>query len=224
MEVCEQDSEPGYHGATVTRFADEIARKEFQTIVREAGITESDVSRYMVPTEPMSPVEQRIPPVEQRILAADDPQGRLAALTKQAEHFLTHVDTEEILHMDRREKAISGLKEMLAPERADELRTISEHYQQKMRGYQELSRTDPLLAYCRITMPDCTRNGDMLVTHAADGTEVCMGEDMLPGGPINSREGKRTYAMMVQCLNEFEQETTGQDLRDFAESEQTHDR
>ena len=224
MEVCEQDPEPGYHGATVTCFADEIARKEFQTIVREAGITESDVSRYMVPTEPMSPVEQRIPPVEQRILAADDPQGRLAALTKQAEHFLTHVDTEEILHMDRREKAISGLKEMLAPERADELRTISEHYQQKLRDYQELSRTDPLLAYCRITMPDCTRNGDMLVTHAADGTEVCMGEDMLPGGPINSREGKRTYAMMVQCLNEFEQETTGQDLRDFAESEQTHDR
>ena len=47
---------------------------------------------------------------------------------------------------------------------------------------------------------------------------------MLPGGPISSREGKRTYAMMVQCLNEFEQETTDQDLRDFAESEQTHDR
>lgn len=40
-------------------------------------------------------------------------------------------------------------------------------------------------------MPDCVRNGDMLVTHVADGTEVCMGEDMLPGGPVNSREVKR---------------------------------
>lgn len=217
MEVCEQDPEPGYHGATVTRFADEIAGKEFQAIIREAGLTESDVSRYMVPTESMSPVEQKI-------LAAADPQGRLEALTKQAGCFLTHVDAEEILHADQREKAISGLREMLAPERADELHTISERYQQKLRDYQELNRTDPLLAYCRITMPDCTRNGDMLVTHAADGTEVRIGEDMLPGDPINSREGKRTYIMMAQCLNEFEQETTDQDLRDFAESEQTHDR
>ena len=73
-------------------------------------------------------------------------------------------------------------------------------------------------------MPDCVRNGDMLVTHAADGTKVCIGEDMLPEGPVNSREGKRTYAMMVQCLNEFEQEMPDRDLRDFAENEQTHDR
>lgn len=217
MEVCEQDPEPGYHGATVTRFANEIAGKEFQATIREAGLTESDVSRYIVPTEPMSPVEQKI-------LAAADPQGRLAALTKQAEHFLTHVDAKEILHTDQREKAISGLRETLAPERADELRTISEHYQQKLRDYQEASRTDPLLAYCRIAMPDCTRNGDMLVTHAADGTKVCIGEDMLPGGPVNSREGKRTYAMMVQCLNEFEQEASALNPRDFTESEQIHDR
>lgn len=217
MEVCEQDPEPGYHGATVTRFANEIAGKEFQATIREAGLTESDVSRYIVPTEPMSPVEQKI-------LAAADPQGRLAALTKQAEHFLTHVDAKEILHTDQREKAISGLRETLAPERADELRTISEHYQQKLWDYQEASRTDPLLAYCRIAMPDCTRNGDMLVTHAADGTKVCIGEDMLPGGPVNSREGKRTYAMMVQCLNEFEQEASALNPRDFTESEQIHDR
>lgn len=217
MEVCEQDPEPGYHGAIVTRFANEIAGKEFQATIREAGLTESDVSRYIVPTEPMSPVEQKI-------LAAADPQGRLAALTKQAEHFLTHVDAKEILHTDQREKAISGLRETLAPERADELRTISEHYQQKLWDYQEASRTDPLLAYCRIAMPDCTRNGDMLVTHAADGTKVCIGEDMLPGGPVNSREGKRTYAMMVQCLNEFEQEASALNPRDFTESEQIHDR
>ena len=26
---------------------------------------------------------------------------------------------------------------------------------------------------------------------------------MLPGGPINSREGRKAYAMMAQCLNEF---------------------
>lgn len=216
MEVCEQDPEPGYHGATVTRFADEIARKEFRAVIREAGLTEEDVNRYMVSTE--------LSAAEQKILTAADPQGRLEALTKQAERFSTHVDAEEILHTDRREKVISGLREMLTPKCANELRTISEHYQQKLRDYQELSRTDPLLAYCRITMPDCTRNGDMLVTHAADGTEVCIGEDILPGGPINSREGKRAYIMMAQCLNEFEQGTTDQDLRDFAESEQTHDR
>lgn len=101
------------------------------------------------------------------------------------------MDTKEILHTNQREKAISELKEMLTPERADELRTIANHYQQKLRDYRELSRTNPLLAYCRITMPDCVRNGDMLVTHVADGTEVCMGEDMLPGGPVNSREVKR---------------------------------
>lgn len=217
MEVCEQDPEPGYHGATVTRFADEIAGKEFQAIIREAGLTESDVSRYMVPTESLSAAGQKI-------LAAADSQGRLEALTKQAGRFLTHVDTEKILHVDQREKAISGLREMLTPERTDELRTIADHYQQKLRDYQKLSRTDPLLAYCRVTMSDCARNGDMLVTHAADGTEIRIGEDMLPRGPINSREGKRAYIMMAQCLNEFEQETIDQDLRDFAESEQTHDR
>ena len=201
----------------MTRFADGIAGKEFQAVIREAGLTEEDVNRYMVSAESLSPAERKI-------LAAADPQGRLEARTKQAERFSTHVDAEEILHADQREKAISGLREMLTPERTNELRTISERYRQKLRDYQELSRTDPLLAYCRIMMPDCARNGDMLVTHAADGTEVCMGEDMLPGGPISSREGKRTYAMMVQCLNEFEQEITARDLRDFAENEQTHDR
>lgn len=217
MEVCEQDPEPGYHGATVMRFAKEIAGKEFQTVIREAGLTEGDVNRYMIQTESLSPAEQKI-------LTVSDPQGRLGAFAKQTERFLAHVDAKEILHADQREKTISGLKEMLAPERVDELRAIADHYQQKLRDYQELNRTDPLLAYCRIAMPDCVRNGDMLVTHAADGTKVCIGEDMLPGGHVNSREGKRTYAMMVQCLNEFEQEASDQGSRNFTEGEQTHDR
>lgn len=43
---------------------------------------------------------------------------------------------------------------------------------------------------------------------------------MLPGGLINSREGKKAYAMMAQCLNEFEQEMPGPDPHDFAEDVQ----
>lgn len=35
MEVCEQDPEHEYHGATVMRFAKEIAEKEFQPVIRE---------------------------------------------------------------------------------------------------------------------------------------------------------------------------------------------
>lgn len=164
MEVCEQDPEPGYHGATVTRFAKEIAEKEFQTIIREAGITEGDVNRCMVSTESLSPAEQKI-------LAAADPQGRLGAFTKQTERFLAHVDTKEILHADQREKAISGLKEMLAPERADELRTIAERYQQKLRDYQKLSRTDPILACCRIVVPTCERTERGVIGRTNDGAE-----------------------------------------------------
>lgn len=164
MEVCEQDPEPGYHGATVTRFAKEIAEKEFQTVIREAGLTEGDVNRCMVSTESLSPAEQKI-------LAVADPQGQLGAFTKQAERFLTHVDAKEILHADQREKAISGLKEMLAPERADELRTISDHYQQKLQDYQELSRTDPILACCRIVVPDCERTERGVIGRTNDDAE-----------------------------------------------------
>lgn len=122
MEVCEQDPEPGYHGATVTRFAKETAGKEFRDMLQQAGLTEDDVDHCMVSAESLSPAEQKI-------LAVADPQGRLGAFTKQAERFLTHVDTKEILHADQRERAISGLREMLAPERADELRMIADHYQ-----------------------------------------------------------------------------------------------
>lgn len=164
MEVCEQDPEPGYHGATVTRFAKEIAEKEFQTVIREAGLTEGDVNRCMVSTESLSPTEQKI-------LAVADPQGRLGAFTKQAERFLTHVDAEEILHTDQRGKAISGLKEMLAPERVDELRTIVDHYQQKLRDYQELSRMDPILACCRIVVPTCERTERGVIGRTNDGAE-----------------------------------------------------
>ncbi len=164
MEVCEQDPEPGYHGATVMRFANEIAEKEFQTVIREAGLTGEDVNRCMVSTESLSPAEQKI-------LAVADPQRRLEALTKQAERFLTHVNTKEILHADQRGKEISGLKEMLAPERADELRTISDHYQQKLRDYQELSRTDPILACCRIVVPDCERTERGVIGRTNDDAE-----------------------------------------------------
>ena len=164
MEVCEQDPEPGHHGATVTRFAKEIAAKEFQTAIRETGITEADVNRCMVSTESLSPAEQKI-------LAVADPQGRLGAFTKQAERFLTHVDAEEILHTDQRGKAISGLKEMLAPERVDELRTIVDHYQQKLRDYQELSRMDPILACCRIVVPTCERTERGVIGRTNDGAE-----------------------------------------------------
>lgn len=55
-------------------------------------------------------------------------------------------------------------------------------------------------------------------------TEDDIEEDVLPGGPISSREGKRTYAMMVQCLNEFEQETSDSGSRGFAENAQIYDR
>ena len=47
---------------------------------------------------------------------------------------------------------------------------------------------------------------------------------MLPGGPINSREGEIAYVMMAQCLNEFKREMLDPDLRDFAENTQTYDR
>lgn len=174
MEVCEQDPEPGYHGATVTRFAKEIAGKEFQTVIREAGLTEGDVNRCMVSTESLSPAEQKI-------LAVADPQRRLETLTKQAERFLTHVNTKEILHADQRGKAISGLKEMLAPERADELRMISDHYQQKLRDYQELSRTDPILACCRIVVPNCERTERGVIERTDDGAEFGL---MTNGRPL----------------------------------------
>ena len=49
-------------------------------------------------------------------------------------------------------------------------------------------------------------------------------EDMLPRGKIKSCEGKKAYAKMVQCLNEFEQEMPGLDPLDFVEDTQTHDR
>ena len=173
MEVCEQDPEPGYHGATVTRFAKEIAEKEFQTVIREAGLTEGDVNRCMVSTESLSPTEQKI-------LAVADPQGRLGAFTKQAERFLTHVDAEEILHTDQRGKAISGLKEMLAPERVDELRTIVDHYQQKLRDYQELSRMDPILACCRIVVPTCERTERGVIGRTNDGAEFGLTENGRP--------------------------------------------
>lgn len=174
MEVCEQDPEPGCHGATVTRFAKEIAGKEFQTVIREAGLTEGDVNRCMVSAESLSPAEQKI-------LAVADPQGRLGVLTKQTERFLTHVDAKEILHADRREKAISGLKEMLAPERADELRMIADHYQQKLRDYQELSRTDPILACCRIVVPTCERTERGVIGRTNDGAEFGL---MTNGRPL----------------------------------------
>ena len=118
----------------------------------------------MVSTESLSPAERKI-------LAVADPQRRLEALTKQAERFLTHVNTKEILHADQRGKEISGLKEMLAPERADELRTISDHYQQKLRDYQELSRTDPILACCRIVVPDCERTERGVIGRTNDDAE-----------------------------------------------------
>lgn len=164
MEVCEQDPEPGYHGATVTRFAKEIAGKEFQTVIQEAGLTEGDVNRCMVSTESLSPAEQKI-------LAVADPQGQLGAFTKQAERFLTHVDAKEILHADQRERAISGLRKMLAPERAEELHVIADHYQQKLHDYQELSRTDPILACCRIVVPDCERTERGVIGRTNDDAE-----------------------------------------------------
>ena len=43
MEVCEQDPEPGYHGATVTCFANEIAGKEFRDVFQQVGLTEDDI-------------------------------------------------------------------------------------------------------------------------------------------------------------------------------------
>ena len=173
MEVCEQDPEPGYHGATVTRFADEIAEKEFQTVILEAGLTEEDINRYMVSTESLSSAEQKI-------LTVSDPHGRLGAFTQQAERFLTHVDAKEILHTDQREKAISGLKEILAPERTDELRTIAERYQQKLRDYQELNRTDPVLACCQIAVPNCERTDRGVVGRMDDGAEFGLTADGRP--------------------------------------------
>ena len=83
---------------------------------------------------------------------------------------------------------ITKLKEMLVPERTDELRTIVDNYQRKRK---KSNRIDSLLMYCRMTMLDCIRNGDMFIVRAADGTEACMGKDVLPGGTASSHEGKR---------------------------------
>ena len=174
MDVCEQEPEPGYHGATVMHFANRIARKEFLDTVQEAGLTEDEIDRCMISPE-------FLPVAEKKILATVDPQGRLEALTKQTERFSTHVDAEEILRMDRREKAIAELKEMLTPERADELRALTENYQQKLQDYRELSRTDPVLACCRIVIPNCERTERGVIGRTDNGIEFGL---MTNGRPL----------------------------------------
>lgn len=91
-----------------------------------------------------------------------------------------HADAKEILHTDQRGKAISRLKEMLAPERVDELRTIVDHYQQKLRDYQELSRTDPILACCRIVVQNCKRTERGVIGRTNDGAEFGLTENGRP--------------------------------------------
>lgn len=164
MDVCEQDPEPGYHGTTVMNFAKRIAGKEFWSAIQEAELTENDIDRCMIQPELLSTAERKI-------LATVDHQGQLEALTKQTERFLTHVDAEEILHIDRREKAIAELKEMFTPERADKLRAIAENYQQKLQDYRELSRTDPVLACCRIVVPNCERTERGVIGHTDNGAK-----------------------------------------------------
>lgn len=82
-----------------------------------------------------------------------------------------------------------------------EMKEIKENYEEKKGAYHALFDKDPVLAYCRITMPECERENGLLMVKTEDGTPVYFGENA-PAPDMENANEIETYLELMHTAKE----------------------
>lgn len=85
--------------------------------------------------------------------------------------------------------------------------------------YHALFDKDPVLAYCRITMPECERENDFLVVKTEDGTPVYFGANA-PAPDMGNAHEIETYLELMHTAKEADSYVCEDEVEEREEEEE----
>ena len=189
MLINEKEPNPGYQSASVIRFAKEIAREDYRKILSENNISIEQAERIVLPNN-------RLNPIQLKILDNVDKKHDLIRFTKASLQFAEKVNVENILNPQKREAMAKALTESISDKDISKLKVMQMEYQHRYSQYKELVQADPVLARCKIAVPDCERDGDLITATTSDGNTFSINTQTMAvqGFSMDNQEMKELYS------------------------------
>ena len=193
MTIPEHDPKNGYESDVVKKFASEIGRVEYRNLLTSLNIREI-MEKCLI-------CKNNLSDINKKILEVSDRNGKIDRVINARHALLENTDTEKIIKKETREKLIGNFSAELNDHGFQEMKEIKETYEEKKEAYHALFDKDPVLAYCRITMPECERENGLLMVKTEDGTPVYFGENA-PAPDMENANEIETYLELMHTAKE----------------------
>ena len=194
MTIPEHDPKNGYESDVVKRFASEIGRAEYRNLLTSLNIREEEMEKCLI-------CKNNLSDINKKIFEVSDRNGKIDRVINARHALLENTDTKKIIKKETRAKLIGNFSMELNDHGFQEMKEIKETYEEKKEAYHALFDKDPVLAYCRITMPECERENGLLMVKTEDGTPVYFGENA-PAPDMENANEIETYLELMHTAKE----------------------
>lgn len=195
MLINEQDPTPGYQSTNVMRFAREIAKEDYRRILEENHISLDDAKSIVLPYS-------RLNSIQSKILESVDKKHYLIQFSKASLQFAEMTNAKNMLNREKREDIAKILIESISGKDISNLKAMQAEYQYRYSQYQDLVQSDPVLARCKIAVPDCERDGDLITTTTSGGNTLSINTQTMEvhGFDMTDQEMKSMYRELTSAI------------------------
>ena len=154
---------------SIKRFALDILKAEREAICKTCGISEQDI-------KDVADITNNMTPATRCILTRIDKENRISSINNDLKLLMGGLNVEDTLvNIDKRREVVSHMTKLIGE--FDKAEEIVDKLKSEMEQYNELSKTDPVLALCKTVEPECERRGEFITLKLEDGTEFAMNQN-----------------------------------------------
>ena len=154
---------------SIKRFALDILKAEREAICKTCGISEQDI-------KDVADITSNMTPATRCILTRIDKENRIFSIDNDLKLLMGGLNVEDTLvNIDKRREVVSHMTKLIGE--FDKAEEIVDKLKSEMEQYNELSKTDPVLALCKTVEPECERRGEFITLKLEDGTEFAMNQN-----------------------------------------------
>ena len=175
MQVRDDEPNPGFGNVYVARFADEVMKKEYANILSEHGTTDERLQSCTINLDSLNDTQKLV-------LSHTDKSNELDALRQRLKSYTVDTDPHKVFSQKERGEMLGRMRHDTAPEQVAHFEKLYRDYTEKLQAFEHLAVTDPVLAYCRLEIPQCGRipgDENKIGVYLKDGSVLAVNEQTL---------------------------------------------
>lgn len=167
--TCEPNIMLNDQCVSIKRFALDILKAERDDIFKTCGVSKQAV-------KDVADIANNMTSAARNILTRIDKENRILSINTDLKLLSGGLNVENTLeNLDERCEVIDHTTKLIRE--LDKAEEIVDKLNDEIRQYNELSRTDPVLALFRTVEPECERRGGFITLKLQDGTEFAMNQN-----------------------------------------------